>query len=165
MTTLATEFVRARSANATDASFPSRVPTTTEPAGAGVLDLAALAGRMPDNLLLVPFGTGNDGDAFNLRVIGWRKVAALWVPVLLAEIACTLSAAAGVAGAAVTDSERFADALSLTTGNANVSAEVISPGGDLVAHALIDVKGFARVELTFAVAAGATGMNALYCTL
>lgn len=163
--TLSNEFVKARSVNATDSSFPSRIPTTTEPSADGVIDLAPLAGRVADNLLLIPYGTGSENDTFDLRVIGWRKVDTLWIPVILAEVACTLSAAVGVASAPVINSERFVDTLSLTIGNQNASAEVVSPGDDVLAHLMLDVKGFSKVEITFAIDTGATGMNALYCVL
>lgn len=154
---------KALSTSATDASFPSKVPTTTEPTGIGVLELQRLETRatFPSNIFLIPYGVGNDDHTFDMRVIGWRKVATLWVPTVLTQVAVTLSTAVGVAGAAVTNSERFADTISITIGNSNVSVEVVSPANNTVAHMVVDVKGSQKVELTFDLGSG-TNCNALW---
>ena len=56
-------------------------------------------------------------------------------------------------------------ALTLATGfNSNVSTEIVSPTGDVIAHCVQDVKGFAKVEVTFDMT-GATNGNALYALL
>lgn len=158
----ALEFARVYATNATDATFPSRVATTTQPADAGVVDLRRVGGSVYDNVALVFYGTGNDNDTFDARVIGWRKVSTLWVPVPLCQLTATLSAAVGVASAAVLDTERFADTVALAAGyNANVSAEVVTPTGDVVAHVCLDTKGFTLLEVTFDLT-GATDANALW---
>lgn len=155
-------------ADATDATFPARAPTVTEPVAAtspGVIEAASGSGWGQGNLLLMPFGAGADDETFSVRVWGWRKVAGttvLWVPVLLCEVLCTLGTAVGVAGTAVDASHRFADVLALTTGNANVSVETVSPSGNLPAHFVIDAKGAAKLECTFAKGTTSAGMNALW---
>lgn len=172
--TLLNHWERVYATNATDSSFPSRVPTTTAPAVAnpptGVFEPSpgesGLHRAGPGLLKLMFYGTGADNSTFNARVIGWAKVAVsgsttLWVPTVLAEYVATLSAAVGVAGAALVATERFADTLSRTTGIENVSDQVLSPGADLPAHALVDAKGFTRVEVTFDLVT-ATAANALY---
>jgi len=178
--TLSMKFVKARrdasgvAANATNATFPSKVPTITKPSGAGVIELCSPdKGAVAQNgIVLIPYGTGSDNNTFELRVIGWRLVtndegkAGLWIPVLLVELHCTLSAAVGVAGATVVNTERFADTISLTTGNDDVSVDIVSPTGEIIAHAMLDLKGFNLVETTFSInSGGTTDMNCLYALL
>ena len=176
--TLSTDFRKARGVNATDTSFPSKIPTTTEPVtpatetatSASVIELATGGALAQNSVLLVPYATGGDGDTFSIRVIGWRKLprmteaSHLWVPVKLLELACTLSTVVGVAGAPIVAAERFADTLALvgTSGNDDVSMDLVSPADNTIAHCLLDVKGFQKLEVTFdSTAAGTTDMNCL----
>jgi hypothetical protein len=172
--TISQPFARCRTVNATDASFPSKIPTGTEPTGTGstatgasVLNLG-YGGRLTQNqVLLVPYGIGDDNDVFNLRVIGWRVVGNdsqtwLWVPVILAQFVCTMSTQVGVAGRDVLNTERFCDTITLTTGNDDVSVDITSPTGDVIAHASVDLKGSQKLELTFAMSTGSpTSANCL----
>ncbi len=152
------EWRKARSTNATDSAFPSRVPTTTEPVGEGVIDLRQ---QTPVNLALLFYGTGADNATFDARVIGWQKVGGLWVPVTLLQAACTLSAAVGVALAEVTNSERFADTITLSLiASSGVDAWAKSPTNDTIGMALADVVGMAKAEVIFDLGT-ATGANAL----
>lgn len=166
--TVSQPFRRALATDSTDSAFPSRIPTGTEPTGNGVIDLAPVGGGViPNAVLLVPIGTGGDNDTFSVRLIGWRRLGTeratvLWVPVVLVELACTLCAVVGVAGRLVAATERFADTLTLVTGNDDISIDIVSPTGDVVAHALTDLKGSTKFELTFdSTAAGTTAMNCL----
>ena len=168
--TLSVDFVKALATDATNTSFPSKVPTATEPSGNGVIDLGGpgASAVVQNGILIVPYATAGDDDTFSVRVIGWRKLGnapatLLWVPVVLAELACTASQAVGVAGRLVVATERFADTITLVTGNEDISIDIVSPTGNVIAHALADLKGFKKVELTFdSTAAGTTAMNALY---
>lgn len=163
--TASRDLVRVLATNATDSSFPSRVPTATEPSGAGVLDLSfPNSTAVPNHLLLLPYAIGADDVTFNMRVLGWALVSDLYVPTILAEVACTACTVTGVAAKTVLDTERFCDTLTLTYGNAGISAEVVSPGNNIVGHLLLDLKGHSTVEVIFD-ATGATSMNALYRTL
>lgn len=184
--TLSQDFRKVRTVNATDASFPSRVPTITDPAGIG--DNAAQAtasavfeARQPsgvvsqNGLLIVPFGAGSDDATFSLRVIGWRRVFLpghegntiyrLWVPITLVELLCTLGTSVGIAGNAVIDTDRFCDTLSLTTGDAGVSCDLVSPNDNTIAHAVVDMKGFQRIEITTSTGSSATNGNAILAFL
>lgn len=160
-----TAYTRARATNATDTSFPSRIPTVTEPTGTGVLNVGGA------DLLLVPFGTGNDDTTFSFRVIGWRAVDALdsrnrtlWVPVVLGEFSATLSTMVGVSGGIIDEANRFADTLSLVTGNEDVTELFTSPTGNVGAHAIVRNRGFDKVEITYDLT-GATGANTLVALL
>lgn len=184
--TLGADFIEARSVNATDTSFPSRIPTVTEPVldagtatGQATIDLLARNGPkdapVQNSALFVFFGTGNEDTTFSARVIGWRRLKGnpyhtssptkdLWVPVVLAEFGCTLSATVGVAATPVVAADRFVDTITLVTGNEDVSVDFVSPTGDEIAHALVDVKGFQKLEVTFDMT-GATDGNALVALL
>jgi len=164
------DFTRVRTTNSTDATYPSRVPTLTEPTGNGVVEMAAIAGEMPSHLLMVPYATGPSNATFRSRMIGWRRLlsttgVALWLPVILGEFACTLGTTVGVSGGAISTGERMVDTLTLNVGNANVSVEVVSPANDTIAHAVIDAKGFAKLEFLFEIVASTTDMNALIARL
>ncbi|MGL4553972.1 MAG: hypothetical protein ACRC33_22660 [Gemmataceae bacterium] len=169
MQTLATRtnsLTKLRSSNATDSAFPSRPATVTEPASAGVINLAGEGGIVSNNLLLIPFGAGSDNTTFDMQVIGWRKLgtSGLWVPTILGQFSCTLSAAVGVDGYEVDDTERLADTVTSGIGNTNVDQIVTSPANDTPASILIDVKGCRKVEVVFDMT-GATSGNALHTVL
>jgi hypothetical protein len=169
--TLSQAFAKALATDATDTSFLSRVPTGTEPTNDGVINLSKDGAVCQNGILLIPYATAGDNDTFSMRLIGWRRLGnlsgtLLWIPVVLVELACTASAAVGVAGRLVPNTQRFADTITLVTGNDDVSVDIVSPTGDVIAHVMADLKGFQKVELTFdSTAAGATAMNCLYSLL
>ena len=176
--TTAMNFRKVRSVNATDTSFPSKVPTITEPAGdAGtatgqaVVDLINGKSSAPVQNLgkFIFYGTGDENDVFAARIIGWTVIRGvqnvtkdLWIPVVLAELTCTMSATPGIALAAVLSTELFVDTLVLVTGNEDVSIDIVSPTADEIAHCVVDLKGFQKVEVTFDTTTGdPSGCNAL----
>lgn len=169
--TLKGPLARALAANATDSTFPSRIPTLTQPA----LAIGDLDGNIQQNgLLVMPFAIGADNETFSMRLIQWRYIGSgpqaysrLWVPTVLAEFACTLCAAVGVASSPVLNTERFCDTITLvgSTGNANISHEIVSPGNDTIAYILLDLKGAHLWEPTFDIGTGPTSMNALYALM
>lgn len=162
---LADVFKKARTTSATDSSFPSRVATTTEPADDGVVSLAAVTNDVSTWVKVVPFASGSDGDTFDVRVIGWTRISTLWVPTILLQFTATLSAAVGVAGAAVLDTERFADTVSdpaTGMGGAGVNCQPTSPANDTPAHYLFDSRGCPKLEFLFDRTGGSASMNVLY---
>lgn len=166
MQTASNPFSKLRSSNATDAGLPSRVATITEPTGSGVISLDAGSGITYNNLLLMPFGVGNSNDTFNMRIIGWRKVGPLlWVPAALCQLTCTLGTGVGVDGFEVDDAEKFVDSLNATLGNVGIDLSVVSPADNTTAHAIVDTKGFTKVEIVFGVVSGTTSMNTLFAVL
>lgn len=159
---------RAWATNANTSSFASRIPTITEPTNDGVIRLRPPVdegGRVPSWARIMVIGLGSDDDAASMRVIGWERVLLdtkkdLWIPVILGEFACTFSAAVGVAGAAVLDTERFADTITavaarfhdriIAAGTAvNSDVSVISPTSDLIAHITLPIRGFEKLEFCF----------------
>lgn len=167
-------YKKVRTTNAADTSFPSKVPTTTEPSGGGVIN-RSVAGD-GSGLHLVFYGTGDADDVFDTRVIGWRKVTGgptgLWVPTIIAGLTCTLGTATGVAGSEVVATELFADTITITSGGEpTVTADttrggtfrIFSPTANLIAWVVIPLYGFEKVELTFDMTTNdPTGANALY---
>jgi hypothetical protein len=153
-------------------TYPSRVPTTTQPTVANNPGLIQLGTAYVTNndILLFPFGQGDESDTFNLMLLGWKQTqvsgtTALWVPFTLCEITCTLGNTTGVADTPVGASDLFCNDISIVTGNSNVDISIIVPGGELLAFALIDVKGNNLIEIIGNLESSATAMNALISRL
>jgi hypothetical protein len=181
--TLSQPYIRARSVNQTSTSFVSKVPTLTEPlgdagtaTGASVLDLVgggASGGGgvfVQNGAVIVPYGTGSDGNTFSIRILSWKSyglgAGKIWVPILLAELLCTLSSGNPGVGSLITSSMLFAKTITITTGNAGVSIDVISPAASaILASAMLDLKGVSRLELSFSTGSSATDCNALISLL
>ena len=175
-------FKKAWATNADTSAFASRIPTTTEPSNDGVVSLRASdAGVVvPARVLLLPYGLGADNDAFSMRVIGWRRIGSgvspanvLWIPIILGEFACTISAAVGVVGSPVLNTERFADTITVvkqpkTTDTDSVGAAsrgdnfIYSAAGDLIAFIDMLVLGCDKLEFTFDQTTNAPTTNVLY---
>lgn len=174
---------RALATNASTSSFASKVPTIAEPTNDGVIDLTHLATSLlcPKRIKLWPIGLGSDNDAFSMRVLGWHSCIlsgslTLWFPTVIGEFACTISAAVGVAGAAVLATERFADTITpvaartrdrvIAAGTAiNSNYEILSPTNDLIGHVIMPLGGFEKMELQFDQTTNTPTMNCLYAFL
>lgn len=168
--TQATGSFRALTTNSTDTSFASKIPTTTKPTGSGriVLNGDDDGNITPNALKITPFcDLASDNDTFDMRVIGWSRVKGtggtndLWYPVILCQVACTCGAITGVAGSAVTATERFCDTIGdPTIGNKNVDVSVVSPTTDFSpAHIVVDMKGCEIAEIIFDNGTDAAGSN------
>jgi len=161
MTTYVARFQPVRPTSSTDASFPAKAPTLTVPTGAGVLQDPVVGDKTPEWIQVVPFGDGADNSTFDLRVIGWKPTPlGLWIPTTLAQAACTLSAAVGVAATEVLNTQRFADTIALTQVQANVDSKLSSPANDTIASFQVQSRGSVYVEVIFDLGS-ATGANAL----
>lgn len=153
---------RAFATSSTATSFAAKAATLTKPSGDGVIELAPLGQPVESALLVYPFGEGDEDTTFSLRLLAWHVADGTWFASTLLELVCTLSAYVGVAGGAVTATERFADTLAAVTdsGNEGVDYLINSPANDTPAHALILLKGTALPELSVDLT-GATAGNAL----
>lgn len=158
---------KARTANATG-SFPSKVPTETAPTGTGVIAMGTAGSLAPSQLQLVPYGQGTAGQTFDMRVWGWKLSSdgVLYIPILLAQWACVLSATAGVGSDTPSSSDKFCDSMTLTYGNelADCLTSSAGAGTNLVASCLVDAKGCPLVEVVFNIGT-ATNANAMYGVL
>lgn len=147
-------------ANSTQNGFVSKIPTATEPTGVTIaLD------PFDTTLRLLPFAIGANDSTASYRAIGWRQInivtstiPRLWIPYIVCEFSAVFSTAVGVATGPVLDTERFADAVTLVTGQflappvtANTPIEV-----------LIDVQGYQKIEIITSTGGSATSVNTLY---
>lgn len=165
-----------KTAFATDTSFPSKIPTRTRPSGNGVIDFMPglrnpTNGIAPNYLRITPVGTGQDDAVLTgMRVIAWDPLPGtsfpdgndtVWIPVILVEIAAVLCSATGVSGGTLLGTHFLADTITLVTGTANVSHEIVSPTGNVAAHIIVSVKGASMIEVTFDLGANMTGANSV----
>ncbi len=163
-------FARLLVLNSSESSFTPPLVTDAPPIE-GVIAFADFElGATPNHLLLVPFGGDAPDQTGEVRIYGYRKLSRMgfvsqWVPCLLCELAVTLGNRPGSAGGVLGGGEYLADTLAVTKGTANVSVEVVSPEEDLPAHALIDIKGFPRVQVRFATGGSAASLNTLWTVL
>jgi len=170
--TLSQKLRKAKSANATDTSFPARIPRATEPT-TGTIPLGGTGAASQNAAVILPYGTGSNNHTFSFRVIGWRLLdetgaqppTSIWIPVILGEFSVTLSSTyLGLAGKQIVATEFFADTITITyPSTAPGSIEIISPANDAgIASVTMDVKGFQKLELIFNINSGSTtDMNAL----
>lgn len=112
---------------------------------------------------IVPYGSKDDGggqaagDAtFSIRIFGWTlfeqdALVSFWHPILLAEVECTLSVDLPIAIAPAASLFSYCDDITLTdtSGNQNVSCEIIAPQNGTPAHLIVDAKGSRFLELQF----------------
>lgn len=173
--TLCAEFRKARSVNQTSNGYVSKIPTHTEPpadsadaTGANTTGLGYPVGvKSQNSAIIVPYATGINNNTFSMRAIGWRFVGPpatrLWIPVVLGEWLCTISSSCpGVAGMVVSDTEFFADIITIvgTTGGDNALG-ISSPAADVIAYITLDLRGFQKFELSFSTGGSVTDCNAL----
>lgn len=170
---------RALTTNSSASSFASKVYTVTEPSGNGIVELIRDGGGLvPQRVKLWPIGLGSENDAFSLRIIGWEKIgqgaapATGWIPTIVAELACIVGTAVGVASSPVLNTERFADTITIVTEPTITAAttrqgtvELTSPTNDLIAHAKVWIEGFHKLEFTFDQTTGTPTMNVLFAFL
>jgi hypothetical protein len=163
-------FLVTNSANVTASSITFPVPQTATPSGDGVIEMGGTVGALaPNGLILVPFGVGSATNTFTMNAYGWRRTVGggvpstdpLWVAYQLAAFTVTLCTVPGLANTDVNASQLFTGTITLTSGNANVSTEVVSPTGNVVAHIVLDAKGSQFVELRFGTGGSATSCNCL----
>ncbi len=156
--TLTQDLKLALATNTTDTSFTSKIPTTTEPSGAGVHKGGA------ETLVAKIFGAGADNSTSAMRLIGWNKAGkstlAMWIPEVIGEVSCVYSAAVGIAGQKPAETDRFSDANTVVTGLPICS----TVAADTPATAVFDISGFAYYETLFNVGT-ATNSNALLMEL
>jgi hypothetical protein len=177
--TLTAYFSRIRKVNQTGAA-PARLPQTAEPVddaatatGQAVFDLGntlkkpGISGQ--NWIRLVPYGTGVSGNSMSMLVYGWGSIGThtqapsqvLWVPVLLASFTAVLGTCPGIAGAIIDNTMNFAQQISIVTGFEGVLDAIVSPSNNNIAHCMVDLRGFQKVEVVFG-NTSTTDANALY---
>lgn len=162
--TEARSYARLLATNATDTSFAARIPTTTKPAAAGVIELAHVGQHGPSELCLLFYGVGANDTTFDARIIGWRPVevdgaTTLWVHDLIAQVQLIISTTQlGVAGTGVLATSFFCDTASVANGIAVCDNPVANSSP---ASVTVGVDGYPLVEVQFDMT-GATSGNALW---
>lgn len=167
--TMSLPWQKARATNYSTNGYPTKVHTATKPSGDGVIEMTrdSSGGVVQNSLVVMFYGTGSDNNTGSCRALAWSQVGndpntSLWVYFILAEFAFTLSASVGVAGKQVVATERFADTVTLTYGNDDVSLDIVSPANDIPTRVVFDCFGAQFVELIFTTGGSATDLNALY---
>lgn len=174
------DFQKVRSVNCTDTAFPTKIPTLTEPTGdagtaggSSIIDLRLGSGTTPSEIIIVPYGIGDDDDVFAMRIIGWKPIRrdfsnVEWIPTKLLEITCTMCTDVGVVGGAIINTERYCDTLVGvgTSFNDDITIRIFSPADNTIARARVELEGFSKIEFTFDMTTGApTNGNCLYCVV
>lgn len=187
--TRASQWHLARNTNQTSASFVSRLPKAAEPVGdadtatgASIIDLTHVAEGSPqtgpsqNGVCACFFGAGSNTNTFSARIIGWSAIGTdrknsvtpdnrLWVPIVLAELLCTIkSAIPGVANTVLGTTQLFADTIAVvgTAANQGVGIDIVSAGNSTIAHVFCDLRGSQKLEFSFSTGSSATSCNALY---
>lgn len=175
---------RALSISVSQQQFQSLVPALTAPvmATAGVFDVGINGTFAPLRLKVVPYSHGQAaGQQFSMRLWAWLLAGGFavddvdWIPVLLAEWLCTVGDITGppvgpspgpgttvtpTATRTVTDTHRFCDGMSLTTGMLGFDGLTNAPGPGLIAHAYCETFGAQKIQFDFAAEDGMA--NALW---
>lgn len=167
----------ALSSNTTASSFATIAPTLTKP----TTDDSSGVAILPTNNAVVRmslFGAGSDDTTFDIKVVGWSRVAVdgasvdppanpdktvEWIPSAMAFLTATLSATTGVASGVIGGtSQRFADTIAEASGGYTFgSINIFSPGDDLPGYVEIPTSGFQMIGVYFDMT-GATSGNVLY---
>ena len=154
------------STNSTATSFTAKTPTTTKPSGDAVLDLFnighSLGEHIPEELVLIPYGTDANDETFDMRVWGWSRDVTdpndvIWIPVLIIELNCTLGNITFTdKGASHFLVDTLVEAAGDTTG-----VVTVSPANDTAARCVVPTDGAQLLEFDFDMILAA-GANCLY---
>ena len=170
----------ARTVNSTSTSFltttnQSAKPTVDEGTATGRAAIELVSANpdrpvqnppTPSSIYIEPIGVGAENTTFSIRVIGWTwcgmgAATAFWRPRTLCEVSCTLGSQTGATGLLQDGDNKDVDTIALvgTSGNLNVSMEIVSPAGNTTAFFTTSLWGCHMVELLFDMT-GATSGNA-----
>jgi hypothetical protein len=165
--------------------YPTRVATTTDPAGDGVVALGQGGALTPQWLDLFPVGHGSDDATFTLKVLLWYHTQGItpgtpkiWFFRTLGEWTCTLGTCVGVAGSDLDNTVRFADTITMTGGPTLITnaaapttltaAPIVekwfntSPTGNVPGTLTVPALGARKAEVIFSTGGSATDCNALW---
>jgi hypothetical protein len=164
---------RALSTNSTDTSFSAKNATETRPSGAGVFDLLdsdlglSSGSNVPSYIELIPYGADADTETFDMRLWGWKVLPAaeapdgrdVWVPIMLADVSCTLTSATATPLMA---DNFLCDTLVLNEGAADGAfTSIITTADDTTASLLVHTRGCQLIEFAFDLT-GAESVNCLW---
>ena len=168
MEMLSTKLSKALTANSENLVFSYPDVGLVEPVADGDF-VAGLGGATsPQQILIVPYCEGAPGRQFSMRLYGWwnhgeiRDAAnTIWLPLLLAEVACVAGPKNGSGGRLIKESEYFAQGITFVAGDLGMYGRIVQ-GGD-VGYLKIDLQGCRKFRFDFAVGEQAPGFgNALW---
>lgn len=195
MQTLCSPWRKLRNTNETSNGYVSKVPRNTDPyvnantttkngdadtaTGPSVINFRNSPNpSMPvqNGIQLLFYGVGANDNTFSCRILGWANMcndranvfadsAQIWIPVVLAEVAVTLSSTpVGLAGANILATELFADTITITgtTANPGINCNIVSPANNTIARMFLDAEGYQYIEAQFTTGGSATSCNGLY---
>lgn len=155
------ELQLAYSAKTTASSITAPAPTTTQPSGNGIVDMAITPGKIFNSCGFAFYGAGSADQTFTGAITGWKKSGSLWIPIPMLTFSGLLGTATGVASQNVINTDLFADTLTISTAYTNVY-EVLSPGNNTVAFLkMLDTFGCDLLQLQLAVGT-ATSVGGLF---
>lgn len=169
-----------RTANSTATSFPSKIPTTTQPSGTGVIPMGHDGYMTTKCLLILPYGVGSSTNTMLLKCLGWAPTGVgptlpLWIPTVIGAWTATLGTATGVAGSDLDNTQLFATTIVPSLGPTLINTAapntvppiipdygVFSPGSNDIGLIIQRSFGFRFLELIMTTNNSATSVNALY---
>lgn len=158
----------ARTAFATDASFPTRVPTITRPSGDGVHEIpGAFLDGGGGAIVVMPIGKGSENDAFDMHIILWAQIGRIWIPFhpFGPPMVCTLSTQTGVDGYVIPSTVRMVDTITNTdTAITSTSSGtmIVSPENQAQGWFGVPLMGAAIFEFIFRKNTNTPEMNAMW---
>lgn len=153
---------------ASSGTYDNAVPTATIPSTTGQTFLVPTSlGDKPSLLRLVPFHSANNATTPSVRAIGWTTYyqtsgTPIYVPTLLADLACAYNATSGSIPSLSVDSTTRYFFHAITVGSGVPTVNVYSPGtgaaaGTPPAGVVIDTIGMQYITLQFESSTGTMG--------
>lgn len=164
--TAGTPYDRGMLTNSNTGSYPTIANTLTPPVGVDGSFVTFPVGQYSD-LVIAPFGTGDENSTFDFKVVGWSKVVtadglgtpSIYKPTTIFRATATLSTSVGVAGASQTNLERDADTIVAGSPVLPTSMYFIySPADNTPGFVVLNVLDFETIAVYFDLGT-ATGAN------
>ena len=157
------------SSDTAGASLVAPQDSITQPVSSTGIAIIALADTgltaspnngMFNDLLFRFFGQGSSGNTFTATIFGWKQLTVnsilTWSAMTLAQFTVTLGTTTAPANSIYPSgtSDLIAHQLALVIGNQNVDVSFVSPGSNLPAWGMVDMKGcpLAQINLTMVTA-------------
>ncbi len=144
--------------------------STLNPFDIGVFDIGYGGAKSCQQILVLPYAYGEPGAEFWMRVYGWRLFGSksadwIWIPTLLAELACMTSTRSGPprepgqTSLLIREKEYVCDAIVPTAGVPGI----VAPGRGLIAWFTVPTLGCQKVQFDFMIGDEGPGFpNALW---
>lgn len=168
-----------RVANSQAAQYQVFSPQNASPGGPplpdGVIEIGHGGMMATHRIKLAPFGTGQPGQQFTMRLYGWEFLGppdanpnlVVWLPRFLVGFYCTLSNLPGPGlPTYLNTNEYICDSVTITEGSAGPwysGASSQGPGSGLMAWALVDVTGCRYAQFDFSRAADDVSADSFNC--